>query len=181
MDLSLAYWIVFAVGIGLLLFFLVYYNRFVRNRIRRRESLHSIDLFLKRQNELLDQFQELLKRLDMPAMPLAETTQQIGQKALGSTPIPGKAAQLSELDGQYLSFMREARSKKQLQRQPDYNRIIEALEKNSVELNGARRYFNALVRDYNILTETMPSAVVAIMLRFKRAEFLSDPDNNSAL
>jgi LemA protein len=178
MNFSAAYWIVFAFGIGLLLLFLLYYNRFMRNRIRRKETLHNVDLFLKRQNELLGQFRDLLERLEMPAMPVVEEAFASGTKALETEPVPGKAGHLASADRSYLAFMEEARKLKELRKQPDFNRIIDALEKNAVELQGARRYFNALVRDFNILTETLPSAIVAIALRFRKADFLSDPANS---
>ncbi len=45
---------------------------------------------------------------------------------------------------------------------------IKELEDN---IEYARRYYNAVVRDYNILTETFPSNLVAAQFRFGKEEF----------
>lgn len=41
------------------------------------------------------------------------------------------------------------------------------------EMNGAQRYYNAVVRDYNARCETFPSAIFAVLFRFQKAEYLS--------
>jgi LemA protein len=35
----------------------------------------------------------------------------------------------------------------------------------------SRRYFNAVVRDYNIMTETFPSNIIASQFKFEKSEF----------
>jgi len=45
-------------------------------------------------------------------------------------------------------------------------------------IEAARRYYNAVVRDFNILIESFPSNIVASMFNFKQAEFfrLEEPE-----
>lgn len=45
---------------------------------------------------------------------------------------------------------------------------LQELENN---IEYARRYYNAVVRDFNILIESFPSNVIASMFTFKQAEF----------
>jgi LemA protein len=44
---------------------------------------------------------------------------------------------------------------------------LQELENN---IESARRYYNAVVRDFNILIESFPSNLIASMLKFKQAE-----------
>ncbi|MEM6272644.1 MAG: LemA family protein [Bacteroidota bacterium] len=180
MSFSGTYWITFGIGVACLGFFLYQYNRFTRNRIKRREALHNIDLFLKRQSELLNQFGDLLRRLELPVPPEIESARQASARAYQTSPIPGKAGHLKAADQQYYRLIRQANQYPQAQRRPDFSHLLEALEKNAAELQGARRYHNALVRDYNIRVETMPSALAALTLRFKKTDFLTDSNATPA-
>ena len=46
------------------------------------------------------------------------------------------------------------------------------------DIESARRYYNAVVRDYNITTETFPSNIVAGQFKFEKDEFfeLGEPE-----
>lgn len=167
-------WTFFGIGAAVFAFFLIYYNKFSRTRIRMRETITNVDLFLKRQNELLTQLKDLLARFETKPLADLPRTIEAAERAISSSPIPGKAVQLSEAASGYDGLIREARSIRSIQRQPDFDRIVDSLERNAMELQGAQRYFNALVREHNIMAETFPSALVAILLRFPKADYLSD-------
>jgi LemA protein len=167
-------WTFFGIGAGVFVFFLIYYNKFSRTRIRMRETITNVDLFLKRQNELLTQLKDLLARFEVKPLTILPETIEAAERAISSSPIPGKAAGMSQAVSGFDGVIREVRSIPSLQRQPDFDRIIDSLERNAVELQGAQRYFNALVRENNILVETFPSALVAILLKFPKSEYLSD-------
>ena len=45
------------------------------------------------------------------------------------------------------------------------------------DIASARRYYNAVVRDLNIMRETFPNVLIASALRFREGEYFSADDD----
>jgi LemA protein len=70
----------------------------------------------------------------------------------------------------------------QLQAAESFNRLQESLNEIEGAVQNARRYYNAVVRDYNTKVEQFPSVLVANAFRFQKEEFfeLAEPEQREA-
>lgn len=150
--------------------FLYYYNRFSRLRTQIEESMGNIDLYLGKQNALLQSVADTLEAGDIELPAQLKAALEAGERAQEAGNIPGKAGQM------HLSA-REAASTSQRLRQhggqhAHLRHQLDQMDTNATDLEGAQRYYNALVREHNLLVTRLPSAIVAMFLSFKKMPFL---------
>ena len=153
-------------------FFFYFYNRFVRSKTKIREALGNVDMYLSHRQDYLSQLRAVVARHDQQKAQTVETAIHAGQSAREQGPVPDRANRLEQANRLTQTVMKEVRKIPDLNKTAEFNRIMQDLEKAEFEFKGAIRYYNALVREHNILVETFPSAIVAILLRFKKAHFL---------
>src|SRR3990172_13035869 len=60
----------------------------------------------------------------------------------------------------------------ELKANANFTQLQSQLQELENNIEYARRYYNAVVRDYNILIESFPSNLIASSFTFKQAEFL---------
>jgi LemA protein len=154
-------------GFLLLLTLLAYYNRFVGQKSKLKEALSGIDVQLQRR-------QDLMPRLEALAGTRAKEIANIrvmGRHAIDLQSPTQKAGQ----DAKFLDALHSAMAETRKSAEGSDRDALTQLESDLAEvektLHLARRYYNALVRDYNNLVEKMPSALIALLLGFKPAEF----------
>lgn len=165
--------IVAAVGI-------VIYNRLIRSRNRVDTAWSDIDVQLQRRYDLIPQ---LVKAVDQYARYEKATLEAVTQ-------LRAEAMQIAEVDARGNA---EERLSKELGRlialaenYPDLkaNENFLNLQKELVEtedyLQFARRYYNGSVRDYNTMTASVPSNIVAGMFNFTEREFFQKASDDSA-
>jgi LemA protein len=69
------------------------------------------------------------------------------------------------------SLFAVAESYPELKANVNFQQLQTQLKELEDNIESARRYYNAVVRDYNILTQTFPSNLVASQFRFGQEEF----------
>lgn len=151
----------------LLLLIVAYYNRFVGQKSKLREALSGIDVQLQRR-------QDLMPRLEALAGTRSEEIAKIrvmGRHALDLSSPAQKAGE----DAKFLEELHQAIARTRKEAEGRDRDALTSLEEDLAEveksLHLARRYYNALVRDYNSMVEKMPSAFIALLMGFKAAEF----------
>lgn len=154
-------------GFLFLLIFLAYYNRFIGQKSKIREALSGIDVQLQRRQDLMPRLEALagtrskeiarIRVMGRHAIDLQSPTQKAGE------------------DAKFLEALHSAIAETRRTAEGGDSMGLAQLEADLAEvektLQLARRYYNALVRDYNNMVEKMPSAIIALLLGFKPAEF----------
>ena len=85
---------------------------------------------------------------------------------------PGDKAKAENVFGETLkSLFAVAESYPALKANVNFQQLQTQLKELEDNIESARRYYNAVVRDYNILTRTFPSNIVASQFRFGEEEF----------
>jgi len=147
------------------------YNRLVRLRNLSRSSWSDIDVMLRKRHDLVGNLVETVKgyaafeKTTLLGVTEARTR---AMRAAG----PGERGREETSLGESLSSLFAV-----AENYPDLkaSESFLTLQKQLAELeNGieyARRYYNAVVRDYNTATETFPSTIVASLFGFGRKEF----------
>jgi LemA protein len=149
----------------------VLYNRLVRSRNRVSTAWSDIDVQLQRRHDLIPQ---LVKAVDAYAKyekATLEAVTELRAEAMRLVDIDarGEAEQaLSEGVGRLLAL---AESYPDLKANENFLKLQAELVQTENYLQFARRYYNGSVRDYNTMTETVPSNLVANVFRFEPREF----------
>jgi LemA protein len=163
-------WIFLVAGL-LIVAVAVLYNRLVRSRNRVSTAWSDIDVQLQRRHDLIPQ---LVKAVDAYAKyekATLEAVTELRAEAMRLVDIDarGEAEQaLSEGVGRLLAL---AESYPDLKANENFLKLQAELVQTENYLQFARRYYNGSVRDYNTMTETVPSNLVASVFRFEPREF----------
>lgn len=170
-------WILLVAGL-LTVAVVVLYNRLVRSRNRVNTAWSDIDVQLQRRHDLVPQ---LVKAVDAYAKyerATLEAVTELRAEAVRAVDVDarGEAEQaLSEGVGRLLAL---AESYPDLKANENFLKLQAELVQAENYLQFARRYYNGSVRDYNTMTETVPSNLVASVFRFEpRAFFQKTADD----
>lgn len=146
------------------------YNRLVRARNRKDEGWSGILVQLKRRHDLVP-------NLAASAKGLAAHERELMENVVKARALSGDASvkQVSRAEGALTEalgrFIALAENYPQIKADAAFKQFMADLSDLEGELQLARRYYNATVRDYNVITQSFPSMVIAKMAGFPPAEF----------
>jgi len=165
--------LVLFIGIGVLLLGagIVIYNRLVRLRTTVKSSWSDIDVHLKKRYDLVPNLVETVKGYATHEKGVLENVTMARAAAMKAN-TPGDKAKAENMFSETLkSLFAVAEAYPQLRANENFLQLQSQLKELEDNIEYARRYFNAVVRDYNIMTETFPSVIIAGMFRFEKSEF----------
>jgi len=165
--------IIAAVGI-LVLFVIVVigmYNGLVRLRVQADNAWADIDVQLKRRYDLIPNLVETVKGYAGHEKDTLEGVVAARNSAMSAQ---GPAAK-AEAEGMLSQALRQvfalAEAYPQLRAVESFNQLQQTLNQLEDALQNARRYYNAVVRDFNTKIQQFPSNIIAGMFNFKPREF----------
>lgn len=166
----------FFVFILALIFFVVilvvfYYNKFVKLKNQADESLSGIDVQLKRRYDLIPNIVETVKGYASHEKETLQKVIEARSLAQNAKGLAEKASAENMLTGALKSLFAIAESYPDLKANQNFLELQKTLSEIEDNLQLARRYYNAVVRDYNILCEAFPSVVIANVFGFSKREF----------
>lgn len=163
------------IGVVLLIFILIYYNKFVSLRTKIREALSGIDVQMQRRQDLMPRLESVVSDKTEEFRKIS----QIGRHAIDVENPTQKAGGDAAVGARLAKVLIEARRQADALGKEEINRLEADLKEIENHLQMARRYYNALVRDYNALCEKFPSVIIATLIRFQKAEFFLPNENLS--
>ncbi|MGZ8432525.1 MAG: LemA family protein, partial [Candidatus Deferrimicrobiaceae bacterium] len=147
------------------------YNRLVRLRNLSRSSWSDIDVLLKKRHDLVENLVETVKGYAGYEQATLLGVTEARARAVRAAGPADRGKEEAVLGERVSSLFAVAEKYPVLKASEGYL----LLQKQFVEIeNGieyARRYYNAVVRDYNTATETFPSNLVAPRFGFGEAEY----------
>lgn len=166
-------------GIGLLVVLAVIalYNRLVRLRTTVRSSWSDINVQMKKRYDLVPNLVETVKGYATHERAVFEEVTRARSMAMQAVK-PGDKAKAENMFTETLkSLFALAEAYPDLKANANFLQLQSQLKEIEDSIEYSRRYFNAVVRDYNIATETFPSNLVASQFRFEKEEFfeLAEP------
>ena len=147
------------------------YNRLVRLRMLTREALSGVDVQLKRRHDLIPNIVETVKGYAGHERKLLEEVTAMRSGPMSAGGVKEKAAAENMLSRTLKSIFALAEAYPDLKANQNFLGLQKTLSETEDQIQLARRYYNGTVRDYNVLTETFPSSLVANMFKFERTEF----------
>jgi LemA protein len=164
-------------GSALFLIVLIYiYNRLVRLRYAVRNSWSDIDVHLKKRYELLPNLVEAVKGYaSHESDTFLKVTEQRTAAMRAQTPLE-KARADNVLTETLKTLFVVAEAYPELKADVHYREIMANMKEIDDNIEHARRFYNATVRDYNVATDVFPTNVVASAFSFRPEQFFSLDD-----
>ncbi|MBI4538567.1 MAG: LemA family protein [Gemmatimonadetes bacterium] len=147
------------------------YNGLVRLREQGDGAWADIDVQLKRRYDLIPNLVETVKGYAGHERETLEAVVQARSRAMGAQGPAEKAAAEGMLGQALKSLFALAEAYPQLRAAENFQQLQVTLGDIEDSIQNARRYYNAVVRDYNTKINQVPSNVVARSFGFRGREF----------
>ena len=146
------------------------YNKLVRLRNTVKSSWSDIDVQCKKRYDLVPNLVETVKGYASHEKAVFEKVTQARSMGMQATS-PGEMAKAENMLRDTLkSLFAVAEAYPELKANASFLQLQSQLQELENNIEYARRYYNAVVRDYNILIESFPSNLIASLFVFKQEE-----------
>jgi LemA protein len=154
------------------------YNSLVRLRVRVDGAWADIDVQLKRRWDLIPNLVETVKGYAGHERDTLEGVVEARNRAMSAQGPTAKAEAEGVLTGALRQLFALSEAYPQLRAVESFTQLQGTLNEIEGAVQNARRYYNAVVRDYNTKTEVFPTNLLAGMFGFTRREFSSLEDES---
>lgn len=158
------------------------YNGLVRLKVQCDNAWSDIDIQLKRRYDLIPNLVETVKGYAGHEKDTLEGVIAARNQAISATGPAAKAGAENMLTGALRQVFALAEAYPQLRAVESFNQLQQTLNQLEDNIQNARRYYNAVVRDFNTKIAVFPSNLLAGMFGFKPREFfeISAPTEREA-
>jgi LemA protein len=151
------------------------YNRLVRLRNTVSSSWSDIGVLLKKRYDLVDNLVATVKGYASHERTTLTSVTEARTRAANAAS-PEEKSRAEAAFGRVLgSFFAVAENYPDLKANANFLDFQQQLRTLEDQIEHARRYYNAVVRDYNTLTESFPANLIAGSFGFARSEFFESP------
>jgi LemA protein len=159
------------VVVGLVLYLMTAYNGLVRLKVQCDNAWSDIDVQLKRRYDLIPNIVETVKGYAAHEKGTLEAVVTARNQAMTAQGPAAKGEAEGLLTGALRQVFALAEAYPQLRAVESFTQLQNTLNEIEDSVQNARRYYNAVVRDFNTMIEQFPSNIVAGMGHFKEREF----------
>ena len=145
----------------LILWTVLLYNGLVQLRVRADGAWSDISVQLKRRYDLIPNLVEAVKGYAAHEQRVFVQVAEARSHAMQATGPTEKETTEGQLTGALKSLFAVAENYPELRANENFMGLQRSLTQVEDDLQGARRYYNAVVRDYNTKVETVPDRFVA--------------------
>ena len=158
----------------------VLYNRLIRSRNRVSTAWSDIDVQLQRRHDLIPQLVKAVDAYVKYERATLEAVTELRAEAMRVVDVNARGKVEEELGAGVGRLLALAESYPDLKANENFMKLQAELVETENYLQFARRYYNGSVRDYNTMTETVPSNLVANAFGFDQREFFQKSSDDAA-
>ncbi|HEY3283867.1 MAG TPA: LemA family protein [Armatimonadota bacterium] len=166
-----------SIPVVLVLFLVLLYNGLVRLRVLSDNAWSDIDVQLKRRHDLVPNLVETVKGYAGHEKETLERVVRARNSALSAASPGEKVEAENVLTGALRQLFALAESYPDLKASANFLQLQGELSRIEGDLANARRYYNAVVRDYNTRQQVFPASLVADDLGFRPKPFFEAPES----
>src|SRR5579871_3585617 len=164
--------IVLLVIVAIVVFMLIaLYNGLVQLRVRADSAWSDIDVQLKRRHDLIPNLVETVKGYAAHEKGTFENIAKFRSQAMQATTPEDKAQAEGQLSGALKSLFAVAENYPELKASEQFTGLQSSLNSIEDNIQNARRYYNAVVRDFNTRVQSFPTNILAGMFGFHTRQF----------
>ena len=156
------------------------YNRLVRSRNRVHTAWSDIDVQLQRRHDLIPQLVKAVDGYATYERATLEAVTELRAEAMRVVEVGARGKAEEALSEGVTRLLALAESYPDLKANENFMNLQEQLVETENYLQFARRYYNGSVRDYNTMTETVPSNIVAGLFRFEERDYFQKTSDDAA-
>lgn len=155
--------------VGLLVIFVIAaYNSFIRFRNMVEEAFATMDVYLKKRYDLIPNLVETVKGYAAHEASTFEKVVQARNMAAGAGTVEEKIEGETMLTGALKSLFALAESYPDLKANVNFLDLQSQLQRIEEDIANARKYYNAVVKEFNTKIEMFPGNIIAGIFRFIR-------------
>ena len=152
----------------LVLIFVVLYNGFIRLKNDCDEAFATMDVYLKKRYDLIPNLVETVKGYAVHESQTLEQVVAARNMAQSAATPEAKIAGENALQGTLKSLFAIAESYPDLKANENFLDLSDQLKAVEEDIANARKYYNAVVKQFNTKCEVFPSNLIASMFRFEK-------------
>ena len=152
-----------------------YYNRLVRGRTRVSEAWADIDIQLKRRADLIPNLVETVKGYKGYEQQTLQAVTEARTRSLQARTMAERGAAEAAVSAGLTSLFAVAEQYPDLKASTNFLELQRELTDTEDKIQAARRFYNGLVRDYNITLATFPGNIIAGAFGFHSSDFFDMP------
>ncbi len=176
-------WIIIGVIVVLLLFWIVgIYNKFINLKNGIESTFNQINVALKKRLDMIGQLVDATKGyLNYEKETLTKITE-LRSKVLSGNLNPQQTQEIERETRQILgNIMVQVENYPELKGNESVNKLMDSIKEVENEISRLRYTYNNIVQEYNTMTETIPSNIIASLFGFKKKEYLQFEENQAEL
>ncbi len=147
------------------------YNGLVQLRVRCDSAWSDIDVQLKRRHDLIPNLVETVKGYAAHEKGTFEDVAKFRSQAMQATTPEAKAVAENQLTGALKSLFAVAESYPELKASEEFTQLQGQLSQTEDAIQNSRRYYNAVVRDFDTKIQVFPTNILAGMFGFQQRQF----------
>ena len=152
----------------LIIIFVVMYNGFIRLKNNCDEAFATMDVYLKKRYDLIPNLVETVKGYAAHEKETLERVVAARNMAQGASTPEEKAAGESMLQGTLKSLFAVAESYPDLKANQNFMDLQGQLKAVEEDIANSRKYYNAVVKQFNTKCEVFPSNLIAGIFHFEK-------------
>jgi LemA protein len=174
-------WIIVAAVALLLLAGVLLYNRLVRLRNRAENAWAQVEVQLKRRHDLIPNLVQVVKGYATHERATFDSVTDARTSAQRATTVEQQAAAESGLTAALGRLFAVAEDYPQLRASENFQQLQGELEETEDKIAVSRQLYNDAVLSYDNARETVPTSVVAGLLRFRPRPYFEIDERSRAL
>lgn len=161
-------YIIIGVVVILLLWFIMSYNKLARSKNKVEEAFSTMDVYMKKRFDLIPNLVETVKGY-------AKHESETLEKVIAARNAAGNARNMEErmqneaaLNGAMRNVFALAENYPELKANQNFMDLQGQLKKVEEDIANSRKFYNAVVRDFNNLVMTIPTNLIASLFHFEK-------------
>lgn len=169
-------WIVIGLIVLAVLWVVLLYNGLIRSKLRVDESWSDITVQLKRRADLIPNIVETVKGYAKHEKEVFEKVTEARSAMMNAQGVQQSAAAENMMTGALKSLFAVAEAYPDLKANENFKQLQDELVDTEDKIQASRRFYNAVVREFNTKIQVFPNTLFASMLGFKSREFFEVED-----
>ncbi len=175
-------YLIFLLIIALVAIWLILtYNKLVRLRIMTDQAWSDVEVQLKQRHDLIPNLVETVKGYAIHERKTLEEVVRLRNSAISATSLEEKIEAENMLTKALRQLFALAENYPDLKASANFQKLQEELARIEASISQARRYFNAVVRDYNTSIAIFPNSLIAGILGFSPKTFFEISEEERAV
>lgn len=161
-------WIFLAIVVIAVLWYVSTYNSFVNLKNKVEEAFSTMDVYLKKRYDLIPNLVETVKGYAKHESETLASVIGARNRAANATSVDEKMEAEKQLNASMMNLFAVSEQYPDLKANQNFLSLQHDLKEMEGEITNARKYYNAVVRNFNTKCETIPSNIVANIAHFEK-------------